>query len=176
MSSDPRAGMAGALAIAVLIVAAAAGDPAADFAASEFGTPPPASTIELRGPVAGVAERILGHKYPQPGARHWRADGRTLWVLEARGKMGPIVSGFVIRDGRIARGTVLSSREERGRDIRTRRFLAQFEGAALRPDLSLDRRVDGLTGATISSSAMRNMARLALHLDSLVRNPPGAGP
>jgi hypothetical protein len=176
MSSDPAIGLAGALGLAGLALAAAAGDVAADFAASELGTPPPSSSLELRGPVAGTAERILGHTCPQTRVRYWRAGGRTAWVLEARGKMGPIVAGFVIRDDRIERSAVLSSREQRGRDIQSRRFLAQFEGAALRADLALDRRVDGLTGATVSSNAMRNMARLALHLDTLARGPPGAGP
>ena len=78
MSSDPRAGMAGALGIAILTLAAPAGDPAADFATAQFRTPPSASTVELRGPVVETAERILGHAVPQPAIRYWRGDGRTV--------------------------------------------------------------------------------------------------
>ena len=173
MSSRHAPGLAALLGIAALAaVAAPTGDAVADFAVAEFGAAPPPSIFEIRGPVAEAAARILGHACPQPRARYWRADGRTAWVLEDRGKMGPIVAGFVIRDGRIAKGCVLASREQRGRDIQSRRFLAQFDGVALRADLTLDKRVDGLTGATISSSAMRNMARLALHLDAAARAPP----
>ena len=176
MSSDRAVGLACVFGLAGLALGARAGDAAADFAAAEFGSPPPPSSIEIRGPVAETATRILGHACPLPRVRYWRADGRTAWVLETRGKMGPIVAGFVVRAGRIEKSRVLASREQRGREIQSRRFLAQFEGVALRADLALDRRVDGLTGATISSNAMRNLARLALHLDAAARAPPAPAP
>jgi hypothetical protein len=51
--------------------------------------------------------------------------------------------------------------------VRAERFVRQFKGASLTKDRGLNRRIDGITGATISVNAMKNMARLALYLDAM---------
>ena len=89
-----------------------------------------------------------------------------MWVLETRGRSNTITVGFVVRDGRIQKTEVLVYRERRGREILARSFLRQFEGVSLTEQHRLDRRIDGITGATISVNTMQNLARLALVLTS----------
>ena len=99
---------------------------------------------------------------------YWQHKGVRIWVLQARGKHGPVRAGFVIRQGEITGTKILSSKEKRGTFIKTSRFLRQFAGIGLKKNQDLDRRIDGYSGATRSVNAMRKMARLALGLDSLV--------
>jgi hypothetical protein len=142
-------------------------NPSSAFVPAVFATPPGPKTATLAGETARDVAGILGHPYPRPAITYWRAEGKTVWILEARGKSHLITAGFVVAGGKIEKGEVLAYREDRGREVRSRRFLDQFAGAALGGDRKLDRSIDGITGATISVSALKNMARLALYLDSV---------
>lgn len=144
------------------------------FVASAFPEPPPPRTVAIQGELAANAAAILGRAYPGREVSCWSADGQTVWVLTGRGRYGLFTAGFAVRDGRIARSGVLEYKEARGREIRHSSFLQQFQGVALDANRELDRRIDGLTGATISANSMRNLARLALYLDQTVN--PGADP
>ncbi len=119
---------------------------------------------------AGV-RAILGHPYGQARVRYWRRDDRYVWVLDEIGKEFPITAGFVVDAGALAQARVLVYRESRGQEISNAGFLAQFEGARLKgQDASaLTRRIDGITGATMSVDAMDRMARLALWFTAQVR-------
>lgn len=137
------------------------------FVAAQVADTPEAASLEIRGELAAQAATILGHAYPQTRVAYWRAADKTVWILDGRGKRGWFKAGFVVAAGRIVHGDVLEYRESRGREIRSRGFLRQFDGASLRDGTrDLDRRIDGITGATISVNAMRNLARLALLLDA----------
>jgi hypothetical protein len=59
---------------------------------------------------------------------------------------------------------VLEFRESRGWEVRYPFFTDQFGGIGLRPDLQLDRPIDGISGATLSVRALKKLARLALYL------------
>jgi hypothetical protein len=141
--------------------------PAESFVARQFTNPPAPATLAVTGQVAIAVEDILGHPYARKEVDYWRAEEKTVWILEALGKTHPITTGFVVRDGRISTCEVLVYRESRGREVRADRFVRQFRGASLTRDRGLDRRIDAITGATISVNAMKNMARLALYLDAL---------
>jgi hypothetical protein len=117
-------------------------------------------------------ERILGHSLNALRVRYWRHDDKTVWVLEEIGKEKPITAGFEVVGGRIQRSKVLVFRESRGWEIRYPFFTDQFHNARLEDSLHLDRSIDGVSGATLSVRAMKNMARLALYLDRRVRNRP----
>lgn len=140
------------------------------FVAAVFATPPPPRLVAIQGDLAANAATILGRAYPGREVSCWAADGQTAWVLTGRGRYGLFTAGFVVRDGRIARSDVLAYKEARGREIQHASFLQQFQGVALDANRELDRRIDGITGATISANSMRNLARLALYLDQTV-NP-----
>lgn len=93
--------------------------------------------------------------------RYWRAGARTAWVLDRIGKEEPITFGVVVENNAIVAMRVITYRESRGHEIRSPRWLAQFAGARS-GDRGLDRRVDNITGATLSVRASVAVARLAL--------------
>ncbi len=160
-------------AVAAVHAPAAAPPP---FVSAAFEDPPEPSVLEIRGPLATNVASILGHVYPHPRVDYWLAGGKTVWILEGRGRSGRFTAGFVLDGGRIAASDVLVYAGDRGREIRSRSFLRQFNGVALRENRELDRKIDGITGATISVDAMENLVRLALCLDYHVRrggNDPG---
>lgn len=121
-------------------------------------------TAELQQRVRGV----LGHPYKQLRLRYWRQGQRSAWLLDEIGKEEEITIGFVIADGQIERTQVLEFRESRGWEIRSPGFTRQLQGARLKSDGELDRRIDGITGATLSVDACRRLARLALLLHAEV--------
>ena len=147
-------------------------EPPASFLAAAFGkTPPKPKMLWLTKPLQERIATALGHPLPVLRLRYWQQDGRTAWILEEVGKSEPITAGFVIEDGRIVRASVLIYRESRGYEIRT-----QFVGAGLDDKGKLDRRIDGIAGATLSVHAMIRMARTALLLDEWVRARPERSP
>ncbi len=127
------------------------------------GEPPPPRTL---WPDKGLRQQIttlLGHPPSRLRFRYWRAGDRTAWILEEIGKERPITTGVVVRAGRIERLQVLIYRESRGWEVSRPGFTDQFRGASLQ-GLRLDRRIDGISGATLSVRALGRLARLALLL------------
>jgi hypothetical protein len=91
-------------------------------------------------------------------------------VLEEIGKTEPITTGIVVDQGAIARISVLIYRESRGWEVKYPFFTDQFKGATLTAMHELDRKIDGISGATLSVRALTRLARLALLLDAKVRS------
>lgn len=133
------------------------------------GAPPETSMIWLTGEKGDVVEDILGHSPPSLRLRYWRRGDRTAWILEEIGREKPITAGFVIEKGVMQQARVLVFRESRGWEIRHEFFTEQFDEARLETGTRLDRSIDNITGATMSVSAMRRMARVALYLDRKAR-------
>ncbi len=135
------------------------------FLGAEFGgdIPPPAQ-LWLVGERRQEAARILGHPYATRRVRYWQRDARRVFVLEEIGKEMPITAGFVVAGGRLKRVAILIYRESRGGEVRRGSFTRQFEDAALDERSFLDRRIDGISGATLSVGAIERLARLALWL------------
>jgi Na+-transporting NADH:ubiquinone oxidoreductase subunit NqrC len=67
---------------------------------------------------------------------------------------------------------VLIFRESHGWEVRHDFFTDQFKGLTLDGDSNLSARIDGISGATLSVNALRNLARFALYLDRAARAPP----
>lgn len=163
--------LAAGLLLAALAAPAAAQQylaPAA-FLEQVFGSTVPAPSV-LWPPAALQARMraVLGHPYKQLRLRYWRAGGRTAWILDEVGKSEEITIGFVIADDAIARTDVLAFRESRGWEIRFPAFRHQFAGAQLAAGDTLDKPIDGITGATLSVGAYKRLARLALLLHQQV--------
>jgi hypothetical protein len=135
-----------------------------DFLAETFnGNVPKSQVIWLKGDVREKVTDILGHPYQGLRIRYWQQDERSAWILEEIGKEQPITFGIVVDDDRIEHIKVLAFRESRGYEIRYPAFGQQFAGAQL-DDMSLDRHIDGISGATLSVWAMTAIARMALYL------------
>jgi Na+-translocating ferredoxin:NAD+ oxidoreductase RnfG subunit len=74
-----------------------------------------------------------------------------------------------VADGAIENVRVLEFRESRGWEVRYPFFTDQFVDARLEDDGRLDRRIDGITGATLSVAAVTRIARIALLLDGTIK-------
>jgi hypothetical protein len=155
--------LAGAWLLCALPALAGGGKPA-DFIAEALGTEASRASLPLTPALRSQARDILGYDYPGGPILHARAGDRSAWVIEGRGKSAYIVSGFVIASNRIEQTVILEYRGSRGRGILAPGFLRQFTGQSLAGPRALDRRVDAVTGATISSGSLVRMACLALRL------------
>ncbi len=140
-----------------------------DFLSETFGGTDPEShvvwmTPDLKARVAAV----LGHPPNAMRIRYWRLGPRTAWVVEEIGKEKPITTGIVVNDNQIERIKILVFRESRGWEVRHDFFTDQFHGATLNGRAELDRSIDGISGATMSVSAVTRLARMVLLLDQQV--------
>jgi hypothetical protein len=114
--------------------------------------------------------RILRHSYRAQRLRYWREGARTVWILEEIGRYRPITVGFLVSEGAIDTVRVLIYRESHGWEVRHDFFTNQFKGLTLDEQSNLSGRIDGISGATLSVNALRNLARLALYVDRAVRS------
>lgn len=145
--------------------------PAAFVEETFAGKPPAPASLWLDDAAQAEISGILGHRYPAMRLRHWSRGPCSAWVLEEVGKEEPITAGIVVNQSRIERIKVLEFRESRGEEVRYPFFTKQFEGAGFGQDRQLDRRIDGISGATLSVRALTRLARLALYLDGVARTP-----
>ena len=143
----------------------------AEFVREAFGGRPPASQVLwITDDILREIETVLGHPLSQKRVRYWRADDRSVWILDEIGKDEPITVGVTISQGRLERVNVLVFRESRGDEVRYPAFTRQFSGAALTPQGKLDRTIDGISGATLSVRALKGVAATALVLDRHARS------
>ncbi|MFZ1545794.1 MAG: FMN-binding protein [Candidatus Nitrotoga sp.] len=140
-----------------------------EFVNEQFKTKPKIKLLLLTQEMQSEVYHILGHAPGKLRQRYWTEGARTLWILEEIGKTEPITAGFIVKNGRIEQAKVLIYREHRGMEVRFPAFLKQFTGVSLNIGNSLDRKIDGITGATLSVHAMERMARVALYFDKLSR-------
>jgi len=123
----------------------------------------------LGSEVKSEIERSLGQPIPGVRVRYCRLGEKTGWILDEIGKTEPITSGIVVNRGRVERVSVLVFRGSRGSEVHRSAFTRQYENASLDEDQSLDRTIDGITGATLSVRAVNRQVKLALMLDQAAR-------
>lgn len=128
------------------------------------GEVPAVQRIWLSGELGETYREVMQEPPPQLRQRYWKQGQRTVWIMQAIGKEHPITAGFIVNNGRLEQARVLVFRESRGWEIRYPFFTRQFEQAGLSEGHRLDTAIDGITGATLSVRAMKNMARMALLL------------
>ena len=136
------------------------------------GQAPAPSVLRVTSAVQDKIEAILGRKLGVGRVRYWQQEARTAWILEEIGKERPITVGLVVDQGKLELIKVLIFRESRGSEVRYPFFTDQFKGATLRADAELDRSIDGVSGATLSTRALTKLAQLALYLHQQVTNEP----
>ncbi|MES2917079.1 MAG: FMN-binding protein [Pseudomonadota bacterium] len=163
---DSRSAVLRLLALLLMLAATAgarADTPLDRFLVQSLGGPAAApQMLWLTPPIKQRAAAILGHDYPGLRVKYWKQGARTVWVLDHVGKEQPITMGVVVEQGQILNIEVLAYRESRGGEIRHGFFRRQFDRATLKAGDRLDRDIDGITGATLSVTAMTRVARLAL--------------
>ncbi len=139
------------------------------YIASAFpgGSPGP-RMLWVSGELRDAVERVLGHRFAALRVRYWHEGAKSVWILDEIGKELPITIGVTVAEGAIENVRVLEFRESRGWEVRYPFFTDQFVDARLGHDGRLDRRIDGITGATLSVSAVTRIARVALLLDDSI--------
>lgn len=143
-----------------------------DFINRQFTDPAPQASFiypdtELRKQIRA----ILNHDYSRFRIRYWDKGATTVWLLEEIGKELPITVGFAVNNDRLITMKVLIFRESRGWEIKYDSFTRQFIGAKLTKSHKLDRKIDGITGATLSTQAAVKLVRLALLLNGSITKP-----
>ena len=131
---------------------------------------PAAKTLWVAGDLRDGVERMLGHQFGALRVRYWFDGARSAWVLDEVGKELPITIGVSVANDAIDNVSVLEFRESRGWEVRYPFFTDQFVDARLGPDKRLDLRIDGITGATLSVSAVTRIAQIALLMHEHVTN------
>lgn len=129
---------------------------------------PKQDKIWIRKELKEEIKNILGHDMRVVRIRYWDDGSKTAWILEEIGRDKPITVGIVVEDNKIAQVDVLIFRESRGWEVKYPFFTDQFKQSSLIEENKLDRKIDGISGATLSVNALTKLARLALYLDKQV--------
>ena len=129
-------------------------------------------TLWLDKEIQQKINQILNHNYPKLRLRYkqYQANDhfQTVWFLDEIGKERLISFGISIINNRVDLIKVIKFRESRGGEIQMTVFSEQFNQIGLNKDSSLNKHIDGITGATMSVSAMKKITRVALMLHQLV--------
>ena len=123
----------------------------------------------LNAEVKAEVERLVDRPFPGVRVRYCSDGPRTAWILDEIGKTEPITTGIVVEGGRVELVRVLVFRESRGGEVHREAFVRQYDDARLNGDDTLDRSIDGITGATLSVYALSRQVKLALYLDEVAR-------
>jgi hypothetical protein len=134
------------------------------FIAEAFapGAAPAPAVLNLDAAAQAKIAAVFGRLYPQARLRYWKADGRSAWIFDDIGKEGYVV----VANGAIEHARVLIYRESRGQQVAEPSFLQQLIGAKA-AGAGIDKKVDNISGATLSVKMMQRMARTAIAFDSL---------
>lgn len=134
------------------------------FLSQAFGNAPEAQRLILKGELSEQVKSILGHRYKKIRVPYWQAGCRSAWILEEIGKERPITTGFVVNSQGLESVKVLIFRESRGWEVKHDFFAQQFINAKLTKKHQLDKKIDNISGATLSVRAVTNISKMALLL------------
>lgn len=135
-----------------------------DFLSATFSDAPDPQRLTLSGDLGKQVKDILGHRYKKIRVPYWQDGCRSAWILEEIGKERYITTGFVVNSQGLEKAKVLIFRESRGWEVKHDFFGQQFIGANLNEKNKLDKRIDNISGATMSVNAVTNISRMALLL------------
>lgn len=134
------------------------------FIEQSFKDEPEAKVLWLTKEKKAEIKQVFGKDYPGLRIRYWQLGDRTAWILEDIGKVKLITTGFVIEGETMQQMRVLIYRESHGWEVRYPFFTEQFEGLESDEENELSRKIDGVSGATLSVNALTRLSKLALFL------------
>ena len=134
------------------------------FIEQSFDSTPEAKVLWLTKETKAKIKEVFGRDYQGLRIRYWQLGNRTAWILEEIGKVKPITTGFLIEEGKMLQMRVLIYRESHGWEVRYPFFTDQFAGLERDEDNKLNRKIDGISGATLSVNALTRLSKLALFL------------
>ncbi|WP_339864725.1 FMN-binding protein [Paremcibacter congregatus] len=148
-----------------------------DYITAALGQKPEKpGTLWVTGDMRPTVEQILDRKTFPLRYRYWRNGNRTVWILNEIGKVLPITTGITVENEKIINLTVLTYRESHGSEIRFPAYSNQFNDVTLKDNLRLSKPINGISGATLSTNAMKKVSRLALYLHHKLMEENGSTP
>lgn len=137
----------------------------AEFLTRAFGNSvPETEVIWLSGETKSTVGKILGHPYAGLRIQYWCRAQHSAWILDEIGKEQPITVGIIIAGSYIKSLGVLTYRENRGGEVATPAFTDQFLDVSIKVDGGLSKKIDSISGATLSVNALTRLANMALFL------------
>lgn len=134
------------------------------FIEQSFTQEPEQKVLWLNKDLKHSIEEVMGRSYKGLRIRYWQSGERTAWILEEIGKVELITAGFVVDGDEMQEMQVLVYRESHGWEVRFPFFRKQFSGLRLEEGNGLSKRIDGISGATLSVNALVRLSKLALLL------------
>ena len=142
-----------------------------DFIKESFlSVPPKSKVLWITKSLKPEIYKIMGHDLAALRVRYWSKDDKTVWILNEIGKEHPITVGLIVSKNKIQQLKVLVFRESRGGEVRHSFFTKQFKQIGITSENKLEKSIDGISGATLSVTALKKLARLALYFDQQVKN------
>jgi len=136
-----------------------------DYISAAFaGQPAVQGILWITRDIKPGVTKILQRKNFPLRYRYHRMGNRTVWILNEIGKVMPITTGITIEEDKIIDLTVLTYRESHGSEIRFPAYSNQYNAVQLNKNLRLSKAINGISGATLSTNAMKKVSRLALYL------------
>ena len=140
------------------------------------GAAPSSESLIVGQELRDAIEAALDRDFKTLRIKYWSAAATTAWIFDEIGRTEPITIGVVVTDGKVDMVRVLVYRESRGSEVRYPYFTEQFVGAQLDEKRTLDRHIDGITGATLSVNAVNRAVRLATFLAARSNRANGTMP
>jgi len=128
-------------------------------------TEPERKVIWLNAELKAQISKFMYRPYQGLRIRYWQQDNRSAWIFEEIGKEMPITIGVTLKQQQVESVKILAFRESRGGEVRYPFFTDQFQGLSLTSKNKLSQHIDGVTGATLSVSAVKRATKLALFLN-----------
>jgi uncharacterized protein with FMN-binding domain len=130
---------------------------------------PKAQMVWVTKDVRPLLQKILKNKRPALRYRYWQKDGKTVWIMNEIGKILPITMAITIKNNKLLDITVLEYRESHGSEIKYSSFRDQFFDASIKENTRLSKKINGISGATLSVNTSKRMVRIALLLHKAVK-------
>lgn len=132
---------------------------------------PKPKRLWVKAELKSQIQKILSRPIKQLSYRYWEKGNKTIWILDEIGKERDITTAVVIRGMQIEQVKVLVYRESRGGEVQVPWFTQQFVGAS--PEDNWQKKIDSISGATLSVNAMKKQAELALFLQQNTTSSKG---
>ncbi len=154
--------------LSLLLLASCANTGKENISIKEYEPSGTSKIIIVDEKINAIYRNIFKYNYPAKKIIYWTNNGVNTWILLANGKHGIIETRATTKNGIIKNYKIISSKETFHRQISSNRFLRQFNGISLKKRNKLNNKVDAISGATVSSTAIKNTAIFALRLDEVL--------
>lgn len=141
------------------------------FAEEHLGVDYEQISIAVTGTVAEAAERVLDYSYPESSIILFNSREKNAYIIKGKTRSGSFTAGFVTADSSIISAHVLEYRHSHGKGIRKSSFTDQFRNLSFSENSTLNRHIDAVSGATLSSKAFTKLAELVLTLETVISRP-----